>query len=80
MPPEPPPAAGQPECPQQQPQPPSSVQSAMAASGFPGRLSSVRLDMDTMIVLAIAWFLLSENGEIDWEQFITIGVLCALGL
>lgn len=36
--------------------------------------------MNTVIMLAIVWFLLSDNGEVDWNQFLTIGVLFILGL
>lgn len=51
--------------------------------GLSGRLQNIRLDMDTIIVLVIVWFLLSDDNEgdgIDWEQLILIGVLLLLGI
>lgn len=51
--------------------------------GLSGRLQNLRLDMDTIIVLVIVWFLLTgdDDGDgIDWEQFVLIGVLLLLGI
>jgi len=45
-----------------------------------GKLQGIKFDMNTVIMLAIVWFLLSDNGEVDWNQFLTIGVLFILGL
>lgn len=44
------------------------------------RLQNIKFDMDTVLMLAIVWFLLSDNGEIDWEELLTIGVLFILGI
>ena len=51
--------------------------------GLSGRLQNIRLDMDTIIVLVIVWFLLTgdDDGDgIDWEQLVLIGVLLLLGI
>ncbi len=45
-----------------------------------GRLQHIKFDTNTVIMLAIIWFLLSDNGEVDWDQFLTIGILFLLGL
>ena len=69
--------------------PPSHPPEASAAAfsapgrGLSGRLQNLRLDMDTIIVLVIVWFLLTgdDDGDgIDWEQLILIGVLLLLGV
>ncbi|MDO5141571.1 MAG: hypothetical protein Q4D31_00965 [Eubacteriales bacterium] len=49
--------------------------------GLSDRLHNVKLDMDTVIVLALVWFLLADDGDgVDWEQLILIGVLLVLGI
>lgn len=48
--------------------------------GLSGRLQNVKLDMDTVITLAIVWFLLSDSGEVDWDQLLLIGALLILGI
>ena len=71
-----------------EPPPQHSPQSGQTASvlaelsrGLSGRLQNIRLDADTIIALVIVWFLLSDDGgEVDWEQFILIGVLLVLGI
>ena len=63
-------------------EPPAAV-SSPPGRGLSGRLQNIRLDMDTIIVLVIVWFLLSDDNEgdgIDWEQLILIGVLLLLGI
>ena len=69
--------------------PPSHPPEASAAAfsaprrGLSGRLQNLRLDMDTIIVLVIVWFLLTgdDDGDgIDWEQLVLIGVLLLLGI
>lgn len=62
---------------------PAAAVSSPPGRGLSGRLQNIRLDMDTIIVLVIVWFLLSddnEGGGIDWEQLILIGVLLLLGI
>lgn len=48
--------------------------------GLSDRLQHLRLDADTVVALIIVWFLLSDDGETDWEQLILIGVLLMLGV
>ncbi|MDO4269963.1 MAG: hypothetical protein Q4C72_03465 [Eubacteriales bacterium] len=48
--------------------------------GLTGRLQNIKLDMDTIIVLVIVWFLLSDGDDIDWEQLLMIGALLILGI
>lgn len=45
-----------------------------------GRLQNIKLDMDTILVLVIVWFLLSDGEEIDWDQLLLIGALLILGI
>lgn len=63
---------------------PPGSQTAAALSGLTRglseRLQHLRLDADTIIALVIVWFLLSDDGETDWEQLILIGVLLVLGV
>ena len=44
--------------------------------------AGARLDVDTIIVLVIVWFLLTGDGEdtVDWEQILLIGALLLLGI
>ena len=48
--------------------------------GLSGRLQNIKLDMDTIFVLVIVWFLLIDGEEIDWEQLLLIGALLILGI
>lgn len=48
--------------------------------GLSDRLQNLRLDTNTIIALVIVWFLLSDDGDVDWEQLIFIGVLLVLGV
>ena len=51
--------------------------------GLSSRLQNLKLDMDTIIVLVIVWFLLSGDDDcdgIDWQQLVLIGVLLLLGI
>lgn len=60
--------------------PPAAPALSGLTHGLAGRLQNIKLDMDTIIVLAIVWFLLSDSGEIDWDQLLLIGILLLLGL
>ena len=42
----------------------------------------VKLDTDTLILIAIIWFILQENGEtqIDTELLVVLGILLFMGL
>ena len=62
---------------------PAAAVSSPPGRGLSGRLQNIRLDMDTIIVLVIVWFLLTgdDDGDgIDWEQLVLIGVLLLLGI
>lgn len=48
--------------------------------GLSDRLQNLRLDTNTVIALVIVWFLLSDGGDVDWEQLVFIGVLLLLGV
>lgn len=64
------------------PDEPAAAFSALGRS-LSDRLQNLKLDMDTIIVLVIVWFLLSGDNDgdgIDWEQLILIGVLLLLGI
>lgn len=46
-----------------------------------GRLGNVKLDMDTILVLGIVWFILSDTEDgLDWDLMLIIGALLFLGL
>lgn len=65
------------------PEPP--VQDAAPASGLleglTGRIGSFKLDTDTLILLAVVWFILREEGEeLDTELLIVLGLLLILGM
>ena len=64
--------------------PSTSGQAAAALGGLTrglsDRLQNLRLDTNTIIALVIVWFLLSDDGDVDWEQLIFIGVLLVLGV
>jgi len=74
--------AFQPQPPQYPPQNISQQTAAISelTRNLSGKLQNIKFDMDTVIMLAVIWFLLSDNGEVDWEQFLTIGILFILGL
>lgn len=46
------------------------------------RMGKVKLDTDTLILIAIIWFILKENGEneIDTELLVVLGILIFLGM
>lgn len=49
--------------------------------GLTRRIGSFRVDADTLIVFAVIWFILSENGEeMESELLIAIAVLLLLGV
>ncbi len=85
-------AAAEPAAPTSGPAEPSERQAAPAGAppaadalaGLPhllgGRLQNLHLDMDTLLVLGIVWFLLSDHGEIDWDTLLMIGALLLLGI
>ena len=63
--------------------PPSSVTASALSGltrGLAGRFQNLRLDADTIIVLALAWFLLKDNDDVDWEQLLLTGALLLMGI
>jgi len=44
------------------------------------RLHGVKLDMDTILVLLIVWFLLADGDELDWDLLLTVGALLIFGV
>ncbi len=50
--------------------------------GLTKRMGKVKLDTDTLILIAIIWFILQENGEtqIDTELLVVLGILLFMGL
>lgn len=49
--------------------------------GLAQRIGSFKLDADTLILLAVLWFILREDeGESDAELLAALGVLLLLGL
>lgn len=47
---------------------------------FSGRLTGIKLDMDTILVLVVVWFLISEGEDMDWDLILMIGGLLILGI
>lgn len=50
--------------------------------GLSQRLGGLRLDADTLIALAVVWFVLQDgaDGGLDLELLLAIGALLVLGL
>lgn len=44
------------------------------------RLGAIKFDADTLIAVAVIWFLLNDGEEIDTELLMIIGVLLILGI
>lgn len=44
------------------------------------RLHGVKLDMDTILVFVIVWFLLADENELDWDLMLTVGALLIFGV
>ena len=74
--------------PQQQEQPrEASHHTPQSASVFAdlthalsGRLQNIKLDMDTVLVLGIVWFLLSDGEETDWDLLLLVGGMLLFGI
>lgn len=64
-------AAGKPEA--------ASVFSGITKT-LSGRLQHIKLDMDTIIVLILVWFLLSDGDSVDWDLIVLVGILLVLGI
>ncbi len=44
------------------------------------RLGGAKLDADTLVAIAVIWFLLSDGKALDTDLLIIIGVLLLLGI
>lgn len=63
-----------------QPQQPAMPTLSSLSRLLSGRLGGIKMDNDTIIVLLLVWFLLSEDGNLDWEELILIVALLLLGV
>ena len=67
-------------------QPPENRTHAAGTSGggllqlLADRLGGAKLDADTLVAIAVIWFLLSDGKALDTDLLIIIGVLLLLGI
>lgn len=67
-------------------QPPENRTPAAGTSGggllqlLADRLGGAKLDADTLVAIAVIWFLLSDGKALDTDLLIIIGVLFLLGI
>lgn len=67
-------------------QPPENRTPAAGTSGggllqlLADRLGGAKLDADTLVAIAVIWFLLSDGKVLDTDLLIIIGVLLLLGI
>ena len=67
-------------------QPPENRTPAAGTSGggllqlLADRLGGAKLDADTLVAMAVIWFLLSDGKALDTDLLIIIGVLLLLGI
>ena len=67
-------------------QPPEHRTPAAGTSGggllqlLADRLGGAKLDADTLVAIAVIWFLLSDGKALDTDLLIIIGVLLLLGI
>ena len=67
-------------------QPPEKRTPAAGTSGvgllqlLADRLGGAKLDADTLVAIAVIWFLLSDGKALDTDLLIIIGVLLLLGI
>ncbi|HJC20789.1 MAG TPA: hypothetical protein H9707_03380 [Candidatus Butyricicoccus avicola] len=67
-------------------QPPENRTPAAGTSGggllqlLADRLGGAKLDADTLVAIAVIWFLLSDGKALDTDLLIIIGVLLLLGI
>ena len=67
-------------------QPPENRTPAAGTSGggllqlLADRLGGAKLDADTLVAIAVIWFLLSDGKALDTNLLIIIGVLLLLGI
>ena len=66
-----------------EPEPPmqDTAQASGLLEGLTQRMGNFKLDADTLILLAVIWFILREGeDETDTELLIALGVLLILGM
>ena len=63
-----------------QQQPPRASAFGSLSQALGSRLGTIRFDADTLIALAVIWFLISDGEEFDTELILMIGILLVLGL
>lgn len=66
-------------------QEPRTAASGSSSSGgllqlLADRLGGAKLDADTLVAIAVIWFLLSDGKALDTDLLIIIGVLLLLGI
>lgn len=66
-------------------QEPRTAASSSSSSGgllqlLTDRLGGAKLDADTLVAIAVIWFLLSDGKALDTDLLIIIGVLLLLGI
>ena len=67
-------------------QPPENRTPAAGTSGggllqlLADRLGGAKLDADTLVAIAVIWFLLSDGKALDTDLLIILGVLLLLGI
>lgn len=76
------PAMAHPSPPQPPQQQPHQTVSAFGnlSQALGSRLGSIKFDADTLIAVAVIWFLLNDGEEIDTELLMIIGLLLFLGI
>ncbi len=63
------------------PHPPQAISAFSNLSQALGaRLGSIKFDSDTLIAVAVIWFLLSDGEDLDTELLLMIGILLVLGI
>ena len=53
---------------------------AVLSQSLSERLRNIHIDGDMLLTLAIVWFLLSDEGEVDTDLLLLIGGMLLLGL
>ena len=60
--------------------PPAGTPGAGLLQLLADRLGGAKLDADTLVAIAVIWFLLSDGKVLDTDLLIIIGVLLLLGI
>ena len=67
-------------CRNKQPPPPVCLPGGGLMQLLTDRLGGAKLDADTLVAIAVIWFLLSDGKAVDTDLLIIIGVLLLLGI